>query len=340
MEKKQSAKDRFLDRNLGVKEDWDEYVAEQNPSPSVEKMLKLQEDFGNRTNYGLGREKWYSNDFFINSLVLKFLSNTEDKDDKLFEELKKVYIGYMGTPGMTVEAMNMDEESDGYLITMNFDIDLQTELMCKLTSSYLYSLHPTVKNGELWDQYTDMAENLLYLVNKNALLDKLESERMNGQDKKEGMVLDAKDITHKEHIAADLLEAGMSFIIGHEIGHHILKHTESDASPERKRLEEFEADNFGLDLVIKGMKIRKKNYLFAPLMVILMLALAEAKPDEPSEEHPSLKDRYLNLLSKLSEYDKELAQELQQNFQWLAAWIYKTPIFSNKKNYWDTEWWI
>ncbi|PEC68249.1 hypothetical protein CON62_07165 [Bacillus toyonensis] len=315
-------------------------MAEQNPSPSVEKMLKLQEDFGNRTNYGLGREKWYSNDFFINSLVLKFLSNAEDKDDKLFEELKKVYIGYMGTPGMTVEAMNMDEESDGYLITMNFDIDLQTELMCKLTSSYLYSLHPTVKNGELWDQYTDMAENLLYLVNKNALSDKLESERMNGQDKKDGMVLDAKDITHKEHIAADLLEAGMSFIIGHEIGHHILKHTESDASPERKRLEEFEADNFGLDLVIKGMKIRKKNYLFAPLMVILMLALAEAKPDEPSEEHPSLKDRYLNLLSKLSEYDKELAQELQQNFQWLAAWIYKTPIFSNQKNYWDTEWWI
>ncbi|WP_141528643.1 hypothetical protein [Bacillus thuringiensis] len=85
MEKKISAKDRFLDRNLGVKEDWDEYVAEQNPSPSVDKILKLQEDFGNSTNYGLGREKWYSNDFFINSLVLKFLNDAEDKDDKLFE---------------------------------------------------------------------------------------------------------------------------------------------------------------------------------------------------------------------------------------------------------------
>lgn len=341
MEKKISAKYRFLDSYLGVKADWDEHMAEQNPGPSADILLKLQEDYGDATNHGLGREKWYSNEFFNHSLVLNFINDALDKEDrKLVAELQKVYIGYMGKPGMTVEAMNMIEESDDYLITMNFDIDLQMQLMCKLTSSYLYSLHPTVENGELLDQYIDMGENLLYLVNKNKLIEKIEGEKMNGQDKKEGIVLDAKDITHKEHITTDLFEAGMSFIIGHEIGHHILKHTESDATPERKRLEEFEADNFGLDLVIKGLKRREKNYLFAPLMVILMLALAEAKPDEPSEEHPSMKDRYLNLLSKLSEHDKELAQELQQNFQRLAAWIYKGPIFSSQKDYWDTKWWI
>jgi len=96
----------------------------------------------------------------------------------------------MGTPGMNVEAMNIDEESDGYLITMNFDIDLQMELMCELTSSYLYSLHSNIKKGEVLDQYIYMSENLLYLVNKNALLEKIESERMNGQDEKEGIVLD------------------------------------------------------------------------------------------------------------------------------------------------------
>ncbi|KAA0794984.1 hypothetical protein [Bacillus sp. BPN334] len=93
MEKKISAKDRFLDRNIGVKEDWDGYVAEKKPSPSAVKMLKLQEDFGDATNSGLGRETWYSNEFFINSLVLNFLDNAEGKDEKLFEELKKVYIG-------------------------------------------------------------------------------------------------------------------------------------------------------------------------------------------------------------------------------------------------------
>ncbi|WP_342047677.1 hypothetical protein [Bacillus sp. OTU530] len=334
--KKKSAKYRFLDRNLGAKEDWDEYMAEHTPSPSTDRMLKLQEEYGDATNYGLGREKWFSNDFFINSLVLNFLRDAEGKDEELFEELKKVYIGYMGTPGMTVEAMNMDEESEGYLIIMNFDIDLQMKLMCDLTSSYLYSLHTNVKNGEYLNQLIDMQESLLHLVNKNAFLDKI----MNGQVKEEGIVLDAKDITHKQHITTDLFEAGMSFIIGHEIGHHVLKHTESDATPERKRLDEFEADNFGLDLVIKGLKRRKKNYLFAPLMVILMLALPEAKPDEPSEEHPSPKERYLNLLSKLSEYDEELAQELQQIFQKLAAWIYDGTLFSNQKDYWDTEWWI
>lgn len=156
MEKKISAKDRFIDRNFDVKEDWDGFVAEQNPSPSAEKILKLQEDYGNATNSGLGRETWYSNEFFINSLVLKFLSDAEDKDNELFEELKKVYIGYMGKPGMTAEAMNMDESSDGYLITMNFDIDLQLQLMCKLTSSYLYSIHSNIKKEEVVDQYMDV----------------------------------------------------------------------------------------------------------------------------------------------------------------------------------------
>lgn len=122
MEKKISAEDRFLDRNFGVKKDWDEYMAEQNPSPSTDILLKLQEDYGDATNHGLGREKWYSNEFFNHSLVLNFINDALDKEDgKLVAELQKVYIGYMGTPGMTAEAMNMDEESYGYLITMNFD---------------------------------------------------------------------------------------------------------------------------------------------------------------------------------------------------------------------------
>ncbi|MCU7667491.1 hypothetical protein [Bacillus thuringiensis] len=343
MGKKISAKDRFLDRYLGVKEDWDKHMAEQNPGPSTDILLKLQEDYGNATNHGLGSEKWYSNEFFNHSLVLNFINDALDKEDReLVAELQKVYIGYIDTPGMTAEAMNMDEESYGYLITMNFDIELQMELMCNLTSSYLYSLnlHSIENNKEEFEQYRDMEENLWYLVDKNALLDKRKSERMDGQDKKERIVQDVKDITPKEDIATDLFEAGMSFIIGHEIGHHVLKHTESDATPERKRLEEFDADEFGLNLVIKRLKSREKKYLFAPLMVILMLALAEAKPDEPSEEHPSPKERYFNLLNKLSEYDEELAQELQHHFQTLAAWIYDDTLFSNQKDYWNTEWWI
>lgn len=78
MEIKKSARDRFIDSYLGVKEDWDEYIAEQTED---EEMLVLQEKFGNKTNFDLGREMWYSNDFFINSRVLDFITSNEENSE-------------------------------------------------------------------------------------------------------------------------------------------------------------------------------------------------------------------------------------------------------------------
>ena len=34
---------------------------------------------GNAINSGLGREMWYSNDFFINSLILDFITDAEGR---------------------------------------------------------------------------------------------------------------------------------------------------------------------------------------------------------------------------------------------------------------------
>ncbi|MCE4052105.1 hypothetical protein [Bacillus sp. Au-Bac7] len=342
MESKKSAKERFLDRNFGVLEDWDKHMAKQ--IPNGKEMLKLQEEFGNRTNYELGREMWYSNDFFINSLVLNFITDAEESgENELVNELKNIYVGMLNKPGINAEALNMDEEFDGYLINIYFDMEIQLTLISRLVSCYLYGLHPR-SNGEWIGLLTEMVDNLVFLVDKLTYI-QVAKARMNDEDRH----IDFD--SHKLHIETDLFVAGMSFIIGHEIGHHFLKHTESiprnivsrfiptNVTSNQMHLDEFAADNFGFDLVIKGMKIRNKNTLFSPLMVLLMLALGDEKPEEPSQNHPSPRDRYLNLLSRLSEYDEEIALSLQLIFNDLATWIYDDDIFSKKKGYWDTVWW-
>ncbi len=341
MEMKKTARERFLDSYLDVKEDWDKYVAEKTGD---EEMLAIQERFGNKTNYDLGREMWYSNDFFINSRILDFITSNEENDE-LTNELKNVYVGIRNIPGFIAEAKNTIEEFDGYLIVMNEMVDLQVTLMSYLAGSYLYFLHPNISVKESRDLIAEMEDNLLYLVDKDAWLE-VSKEKVEEITK-----VDVNNITHKQHIETDLLVAGMDFIIGHEFGHHILKHTDvneksivskfmpTDITSNQLHLDEFAADNFGLELVISSMKKRKRNTLFGPLMVILMLALGDKEPEKPSDTHPSFKDRYLNLLSKLTEYDEELALKLQKIFEDLAAWIYDDELFSKKKGYWDTEWW-
>jgi hypothetical protein len=69
-------------------------------------------------------------------------------------------------------------------------------------------------------------------------------------------------------------------------------------------------------------------------MVIFMLALYDKTPEESSQTHPSLRDRYLNLLSRVFEQDEKLALSLQAIMNELATWI--NDIL---KGYWKTEWW-
>lgn len=100
MKIKKTARDRFIDSYLGVKEDWDKYIAEQTED---EEMLALQEKFGNKTNSDFGREMWYSNDFFINSRVLDFITSNEENTE-LNKKLKDIYVGKLGVPGFIAEA--------------------------------------------------------------------------------------------------------------------------------------------------------------------------------------------------------------------------------------------
>lgn len=345
MEYKKSSKKRFLDSFIGAVEDWDKNLGEsitndENSHPNeierAKKILKEQEDFGNAINLGLGREMWYSNDFFINSLILNFIT---DAEDDLVNELKKVYVGMLGISGVNAVAINMDEEFEGYLINMHFYMDIQLTLFSDLVSYFIYGMQIS-DDRERVSLLPEMAEKLLLLTDQNALLEKAKA------DIQEQDVVLVDPNSPRLHIAKDLLVAGMSFVLGHEIGHHFLKHTESngrnivskfipkDVTFNQFYLDEFAADSFGFDLLIRGMKERNDNTLLAPLIVILMLALYDKTPEEPSQEHPSLRARYLNLLSRMSEHNEEVSLGHQRIFNDLATWINGTL-----GGYWKIEWW-
>ncbi|WP_137791936.1 hypothetical protein [Bacillus sp. E(2018)] len=341
MENKKSAKERFLDRFFEGVEDWDKHLTEslvkEENSRHYEigkKILEEQEDFGNVTNSELGREIWYSNDFFINSLILNFIT---DSDDELVDELKRVYVGILGSSGFDAEAMDMDEEYDGYLIKMNFDIEIDLILISQLFSYHIYGMQIRDER-ERYKLLPEMLENLFFLMDKKALLKKASDDN---QD----------NIQHnlnspRLQIASDLFVAGMSFVLGHEIGHHFLSHTESKGKNivskfipthvtfNQLHLDEFAADNFGFDLLLRGMKKRNDNTLFAPLIVIILLALFDKTPEEPCQTHPSLRDRYLNLLSRISQHNEVIALTLQRIFDDVATWINVTLV-----GHWKTEWW-
>ncbi|MEY8735586.1 hypothetical protein AB9M92_25950 [Peribacillus frigoritolerans] len=341
MEYKKSAKERFLDRFLGGVEDWDKHLSEQITKEENaqhfeigKKILEEQEKFGNKTNSDLGREMWYSNDFFINSLILNFIT---DAEDDLVIELKRIFVGMLGSPGVDAEAMDMDEEFDGYLIKMHFDMDLQLQIISDLIAYHIYGMQ--IKDErERVNLLPKMCEELLYLIDKKALLKKA------SEDIQVDKQVDLN--SPRLHIATDLFVAGMSFVLGHEIGHHFLNHTESngrnivskfiptDVISNQLHLDEFAADNFSFDLLIRGMKETNENTLFAPLIVILMLAIYDKTPEEPSQTHPSLRDRYLNLLNRVSEHNEVVALKLQRSFNDVATWINVTL-----RGYWKTEWW-
>lgn len=346
MENKESAKERFLGIFLGAVNDWDKHLGESidsDANPNLEnnwkKMLGEQEYHGNAINFGLGRETWYSNDYFINCLILDFISDAKGDQD-LVDELKLIYVGKLGSPGVDAEAINNDMESEGYLIKILHEMDLNILLFSNFVSYHVYGMQ-LEDESELDKLLPGLGESFLHVIDKNALLKKAQEYAHGDQTDKED------PNSHRLLIASELYEACMKFLLGHEIGHHFLKHTESngrnivsnfiptDVTSNQLHLDEFAADNFGFDLsIIRGKKESNKNFLLAPLIVILMLALFDKTPEEPSQTHPSLRDRYLYLLSRVSEINEQVASELQQFFNFVASWIN-----ASLRGYWKTEWW-
>ncbi|MGV2967154.1 hypothetical protein [Paenibacillus sp. AGC30] len=344
MTEKDSVKKRFLSEISGAVEDWNKHISEDITNVKVrtryEEILDEQEQHGNSTNYGLGRDLWYSNEYFIHCQIKDLISYAED-DDVLYEELRKVWVGVTDKRNPNAMAMNVDGEFEGYLITMNIGMDIDLHLVSLIVSQYLWSMEIDDKS-ERAKLATEMMDLFLCLIDDDYFLEHIDNFLNESHS-------DIDLASRRMEIGSQLFEGGMKFVLGHEIGHHILSHTASDGrnivskfKPDSLtynalQLDEFAADNFGFDLLVRSMKKEINVYfLFAPLMVILLLAMRDKCPEQSSPEHPSLRDRYLNLLSKVSEVNEGIANKFQEILNEIASWI---RDYYNELGHWKTEWW-
>lgn len=254
MTDKDSVKKRFLSEFSGAVEDWDRHLLEagdDDEKKRYQKILEEQEEHGNVRNYGLGRDLWYSNDYFINCQIQDLINNVQD-NSVLSEELKKVWVGKVNKRKPNAMAINMDEKFDGYLITINFEMDLDLEFLSLVVANYLCA-RQNKDDSERKKLVTEMTTLFCCLLDKDYFV-----RQNNGS-------LEIEKGSVSNEIASQIFEASMKFVLGHEIGHHLLKHTASDGRNIVKKftpmilthnamqLDEFAADNFGFDLLVRGL---------------------------------------------------------------------------------------
>jgi len=349
---KKSSEFRFFNENLNAPKNWDEYMA--NQALIYEKLLASDEQkpfFNNASKYlkiidrinneienenGFSEDLWYSNDFLINRIMLFFIDNV---DEITREELRKVYIGKLDKEELNAIAFNISEEFEGYLITINFSLDIKLSIIAEVFTTYMH-----FKSHEVKNLFGKMLVNFILLLSDISKFNPKYSEDLPNKYR-EGY----SEMSYKLYYGAT------AFLVAHELGHHLLKHTEVrdkgimlDYIPNIKSYNinhayEFAADSFAIDLMLKDKRYEGReqserkislDYLTSPLYVILSLAVETNDPTLASDTHPSLKDRYLNMISKIKEYctDQE-ALILEGIFEQIANLIKIT-----NKN-WNKNWW-
>lgn len=158
-------------------------------------------------------------------------------------------------------------------------------------------------------------------------------------------------------ISAAILDAAMSFIIGHECGHHYHNHTNPKGDfkfPElinfdwttkfpllsEKHIQEFQADKFAsffTSKYIQDIRIREciPKFHFAQeagyIAAALQLFLDKTDPTVGSEKHPSPLDRYKSIMSS---FLSDKAREMKT----LVTWICEESGFADTQK-WDIQWW-
>jgi hypothetical protein len=117
-------------------------------------------------------------------------------------------------------------------------------------------------------------------------------------------------------LAQVLTFSSILFVLGHEIGHLVLKHGSYINDAARNHKEEFDADLVGLKIIIRYALLRGLNFddsyytkfmLFAPYLV---LAAISTLGDTDSETHPSATRRFKRIEAS---YQKQIRGLLGKN---------------------------
>jgi len=337
------ADDRFIDENINAQKDWDVYICnkllleaeklgiEKNDPFYIETQNLIEglikENEKECEEYGYSKSLGFSNDRLFNQIFERFVEIAEEETSS---QLRSFYIGKLDKTDLNAEAHPIINGSKGYLITFNNELDFKLLVLANIVADKMCL---TLTDDRYFSERIDAKIKILAGTSKSFFSE-----------------ADIKPAHKKMHsdFSIKLYEGALSFVIAHEIGHHLLKHTETSKNMMLNNLpqivplntdhaKEFAADKFAVELMIKYYSKNNKRYsptyMMAPLFVLLVFALQQ-DPEKYSDTHPAVKERYKNLLLTLKENCSEFdIFTMIYTFEQLALKI----NHNNKKQ--ENIWW-
>lgn len=131
----------------------------------------------------------------------------------------------------------------------------------------------------------------------------------------------------------EIYEMAVAFILGHELGHHFLGHTETDNISNRDNSwdKEYEADQFGIKFALEYMRasIEEEDYVlpnkykhihknvdyrvFGIVIAFVSSGLFDKRAIEESKLHPSLQSRAHRILEDIENcFDKRTVENIRK----------------------------
>ena len=251
----------------------------------------------------------YSNCLRTSELIEELISVYPED---ISQEVKKIFLVKSFNYEIEAAAEFVSDEYNGYLITYWEGQNILFHLISILYSEY-YDIQDDLyckNNGkEKKSTLTHEQKRRSYQRNLITLLNFIHTSQENE------FVIHLKPeynfSSYEDGFMLKLLNSCIAFVISHEIGHHILKHTSiaentsikkfislpSDFSNNHKL--EFEADLFAAKSLslLRNTTTYYDEYIvyIAPLLSLSSFGLLFGDSTEDSDTHPSISKRYLNL---------------------------------------------
>jgi hypothetical protein len=216
----------------------------------------------------------YSNDMATDIVLKRIL---EKLPNEIKDEIKNIFVGFSVTD-KSLNAGAYKPFSDGsYLITYNVMLVNRISIISGLLTTYTYERNYIEKNNIMCKKSIEKIRNL-YLSQILA-----ENEELEIIQQKIDEMFNTEMVDYRESfdiIFCKLYQYTSSFILCHEMGHHILLHTQSllagfasffsinDLERQKNHLQEFQADSFGVHATLEAFS---ENGEYSPLAIIGMI---------------------------------------------------------------------
>ena len=302
-----TAREHFLANNvLGLSEmTYEEYVLETSRRLGRLKGEPTEKELRFYREHPL-EELRYSNSIHVN-MMCEGIAEIDDAHRALLEDY---FIGVEidWKPDVNAGAFYKKPSYSGHIVALDAGLLNHYRFLLApfVTLSWVIDADDSAKQSSLEDHLRGQLEDLAYLRTHNRTfkeINRLEVPRF------------PSDEMNLEHIYYQ--NAALTFVILHEVGHHVLKHTElsrlgirTDRAHARVReramnddhRQEFDADYYAMESIEKlvegqgradddGVSISKNAYLLGPLLGLLGIAHVTDDVEAHSSTHPAVVDR-------------------------------------------------